>query len=160
MRTFAVVVAFVPAVAACAGSPVQVEWSMGPEMPNPTAGGATAIIGDDLIVAGGTFWHTMDAKRYVPWPRIYDIASGEWRMGPDLPFAARALSALALDDRRIHIFGPHVQSARDAAIHGQQHAHSSLSSHHRQLRRRCDAHSLRKKTSLLIRTVKVSRPVS
>ena len=85
MRIAAIATALALAATAVAAPPVQIEWSSGPEMPNPTAGGATGIIGDELIVAGGTFWHTMQSKRYVPWTQIYDITQGRWRLGPDLP---------------------------------------------------------------------------
>jgi len=94
-------------VAACtaqAQAPVSIEWSLGPEMPAATAGGATGMLGDDLIVAGGTFWHTPDAKRYVPWTQICDTRVGAWRMGPDLP-AERAYAFSAVIGERMYVMG-------------------------------------------------------
>ena len=80
-----------------------------------------AVIGG-LILAGTALAdppdNTDDAWRY-------DVSDDRWERIRDLPFAARALSALALDERHILIFGPYVQSARDAAIHGQEHGHSA-----------------------------------
>jgi len=57
--------------------------------------------------------------------RRFDVSKQRWERIRDLPFSGRALTALALDDRRILIFGPYVQSAREAAIHGQEHGHSA-----------------------------------
>lgn len=105
MRTAAVVLALLtPAWGAWAAAPLAIEWSMGPEMLNATAGGMTGMIGDDLIVAGGTFWHTHEAKRYVPWTQIYDTREGAWRMGPDMP-AERAYALSVVIGRRMFVMG-------------------------------------------------------
>ena len=82
---FVAVLVVVAAVATLAQAPLAIEWSRGPNMPAAVAGGATGIIGEKLIVAGGTFWHTMQAKLFVSWTQLYDLATGTWSMGPDLP---------------------------------------------------------------------------
>lgn len=111
MRIAPILAALMLSVVATAEPQVQIEWSSGPEMPNPVAGGATGIIRNELIVAGGTFWHTMDAKRYVAWTQIYDIAAGEWRMGPDLP-SERAYAFSAVVGERLYVLGGCGQDGR------------------------------------------------
>lgn len=94
--------------------PVSINWSLGPDMPCATAGGAVGLIGDEMIVAGGTFWHTPQSKRYVPWTQIYDIGTGRWRMGPDMP-AARAYAFSVVIDGRMYVMGGAGQDGRPVA---------------------------------------------
>lgn len=109
-----IVVLLVAAGAAQAQAPIALDWSLGPEMPAATAGGATGVLGDDLIVAGGTLWHTPDAKRYVPWTQVCDLRTRTWRVGPDLP-AARAYAFSAVVDRRMYVLGGAGQDGREVA---------------------------------------------
>ncbi|MGC9318445.1 MAG: Kelch repeat-containing protein [Armatimonadota bacterium] len=106
MRTLRTILTLttVPACLAYAEPPVSINWSIGPEMLQANAGGMTGIIGDDMIVAGGTFWHTMDSKRLVNWTQIYDIAEGKWRMGPDMP-AERAYAFSVVIGDRMYVMG-------------------------------------------------------
>ncbi len=87
-----------------ADAPLSIAWSQGPNMLQPTAGGMTGMIGDTLILAGGTFWHTMEAKRFLRWTQLYDVQTGIWRMGPDLPRdLAYALSVVV--EGKMYTFG-------------------------------------------------------
>ncbi len=87
MRTtlLVVVVSLLIVAAVHAQAPISIEWSLGPNMIQADAGGMTGILGDTFIVAGGTFWHTPDAKRFLKWTQLYDINTGKWSMGPDMP---------------------------------------------------------------------------
>ena len=98
----------VAALAAPAQAPPAIEWARGPNMPAPVAGGATGIIGEQLIVAGGTFWHTMQAKRFVSWTQLYDVAAGTWSMGPDLPRELAYAFAVVVGGR-MYLFGGYGQ---------------------------------------------------
>ncbi len=84
--------------------PIAIEWSLGPDMLQATAGGMTGIIDETLIVAGGTFWHTKQTKRFVKWTQLYDTATGTWRMGPDLPHEV-AYAFNTVVDNRLYAFG-------------------------------------------------------
>ncbi len=87
-----------------AQSPIAIEWSQGPHMLQATAGGMTGIIDETLIVAGGTFWHTKQTKRFLKWTQLYDIATGTWRMGPDLPHAV-AYAFNTVVGNKLYAFG-------------------------------------------------------
>lgn len=105
MRHAMVALAFAAMTAAAsAQAPIAIEWSEGPNMLQATAGSMTGIIGRDLIVAGGTFWHTPEAKRYVPWTQIYDTVGDRWRMGPDMP-AERAYAFSVTIGDRLYVMG-------------------------------------------------------
>jgi len=87
-----------------AAPPIGIKWDTGPDLLQANAGGMTGMIGDDFIVAGGTFWHTLDAKRYISWTQIYNTKTGKWRMGPDLP-RELAYSLAATVDNKLYVFG-------------------------------------------------------
>jgi N-acetylneuraminic acid mutarotase len=87
-----------------AAPPIAIKWETGPDLLQANAGGMTGMIGDDFIVAGGTFWHTMDSKRYISWTQIYNTKTGKWRMGPDLP-RELAYSLAVTVDNKLYVFG-------------------------------------------------------
>lgn len=79
--------------------PATKEWTKLAPLPQPTAGGANVVIGDKLYVAGGAP-QTFGASGPVPpFPelQIYDFASGEWSLGPDMPSPRHHVGAAALD---------------------------------------------------------------
>ncbi len=106
MRTtlLVVVVSLLIVAAVHAQAPISIEWSLGPNMIQADAGGMTGILGDTFIVAGGTFWHTPDAKRFLKWTQLYDINTGKWSMGPDMPREV-AYGLAAVYDGKMYVFG-------------------------------------------------------
>lgn len=67
--------------------PATEEWTRLAQMPQPTAGGASVVIGDKLYVAGGAPQTFGATGPVAPFPdlQIYDFASGEWSEGPEMP---------------------------------------------------------------------------
>jgi N-acetylneuraminic acid mutarotase len=61
-------------------------WEEMRPLPEPRAGGASAIFGRGFLLAGGTNWKD-GKKSWLDRVDIYDFDSGEWRSGPTLPRA-------------------------------------------------------------------------
>ena len=55
-------------------------------LPESVAGGASAVFGQALLLAGGTNWKG-DGKRWLDRVDLYDFETGQWRSGPRLPRA-------------------------------------------------------------------------
>lgn len=89
---------------ASATGPLVLDWSQGPQPPQAQAGAAVGLIGEHLVVAGGTHWPTTDFKRYFAWTQLYNLRTGEWSMGPDLP-RELAYAAYTSYDGRLYLFG-------------------------------------------------------
>jgi N-acetylneuraminic acid mutarotase len=54
-------------------------------MPQAKAGAAAALLGERLVLAGGTYWKG-GQKHWITQVDVYDISKDEWRLGPPLPF--------------------------------------------------------------------------
>src|SRR5665213_309674 len=65
---------------------LRILWEEKQPLPVATAGAASAIFGQNLLVAGGTHWNG-DSKRWLDRVNLYDFKSGQWRGGPKLPKA-------------------------------------------------------------------------
>lgn len=83
----------------------QLIWSTKDPMPRAQAGGAAALLGNTMIVAGGTTWEN-GVKLWLTDVQLYEssAAGGTWRSGPPL------LEALA--------YGPFLQSSSALEIFG------------------------------------------
>lgn len=82
---------------------VQLTWSTQSPLPRAQAGGAVALLGDTMVVAGGTAWEN-GVKLWLGDVQLYDTRRDQWRSGPALP------EALA--------YGPFAQSASAVEIFG------------------------------------------
>jgi hypothetical protein len=61
-------------------------WQERQPLPEPRAGGASAVFGPGFLLAGGTNWK--DGKKcFLDCVDIYDFESDHWRSGPRLPRA-------------------------------------------------------------------------
>jgi N-acetylneuraminic acid mutarotase len=76
-------VLFLPALVAVAAVPT-LRWSEGRPMPVAKAGAAAAILGEKLVLAGGTYWEA-GQKHWSTRVDVYNIPSDEWQLGPALP---------------------------------------------------------------------------
>lgn len=96
------------AVLACGlvsvAAPLSLEWSEGPQPLQAQAGAAVGLIGDTMVVAGGTHWPTVEFKRYFAWTQLYDLGTGTWSMGPDLP-QDLAYAAFCSYGGKFYLFG-------------------------------------------------------
>jgi N-acetylneuraminic acid mutarotase len=59
-------------------------WKERRPLPEPRAGGASAVFGRGFLLTGGTNWKG-DKKRWLDRVDIYDFESGQWRSGVTLP---------------------------------------------------------------------------
>jgi hypothetical protein len=100
------VAALVPGAEAWAdgAAPLALEWSAGPQPLQAQAGAAVGLVGEHLVVAGGTHWPTTDFKRYFAWTQLYNLRTGDWSMGPDLP-RDLAYAASCSYGGRAYLFG-------------------------------------------------------
>lgn len=64
----------------------QILWEEKQPLPDATAGAASALFGQNLLVAGGTHW-SGDSKHWLDRVNLYNFKSGRWRNGPKLPKA-------------------------------------------------------------------------
>ncbi|SRR5581483_1166945 len=69
-------------------------WSEGKPMPEAKGGAAAALLGHELILAGGTTWRE-GRKLWLADVDIYDIGRADWRKGPRLPSPLAYAPALA-----------------------------------------------------------------
>ncbi len=88
------------ALLAASLAPGALIWREGPPLPVPLGGGAVAVLGYDLVIAGGNGWQN-GKKLWYREVQIYGLRNGRWRSGPPLPVpvaeAAFAASAAGLD---------------------------------------------------------------
>ncbi len=82
---------------------VELQWSTKSPMPRAQAGGAAALFGNTLIVAGGTAWEG-GVKHWLKDVQLYDLLTGKWRGGPELP-EPLAYGAFAQSEGALEIFG-------------------------------------------------------
>ncbi|MFN0167610.1 MAG: Kelch repeat-containing protein [Bryobacteraceae bacterium] len=68
-------------------SPFSVVWKDKTPMPRAEGGASSALVGDELIIAGGTNWDS-GQKTWMRDVQIYNIKTDKWRMGPTLPSPA------------------------------------------------------------------------
>jgi hypothetical protein len=63
---------------------LDIVWIEKAPLPRGRAGGAAGLLGDDLVLAGGTLWDK-DVKRWLDSVLMYNTSSNQWRIGPHLP---------------------------------------------------------------------------
>lgn len=80
-----------------------IRWEEKQPLPEATAGTASAIFGQDLLVAGGTNWNG-NSKRWLDRVNLYDFEIGRWRDGPKLP-KAFAYGCFAVTQAGFEIIG-------------------------------------------------------
>jgi N-acetylneuraminic acid mutarotase len=78
-------------------------WDTGPNMPRPSGGHATAVLGDGLFVVGGTNWQD-DQKFWLDDIARYDLASRSWSAAGHLPISI-AYAASASGGERLYLCG-------------------------------------------------------
>lgn len=62
-------------------------WETLPPLPEANGGFACAVVGDRLVLAGGTNW-VNEEKRWLDTVRVFDPATRTWSQAERLPFAA------------------------------------------------------------------------
>lgn len=82
---------------------VELQWSTKTPMPQAQAGGAAALFGNTMIMAGGTAWDS-GVKHWLKDVQLYDIAADRWRSGPALP-EPLAYGAFEQSEGTLEIFG-------------------------------------------------------
>lgn len=91
------------ALALNAGLISSITWQNRTAMPRAEGGGASALLGDDLVIAGGSTWEK-DVKVWLKDVNLYNTRANRWRVGPPLP-SAFAYGAYAQDESGLEIFG-------------------------------------------------------
>jgi N-acetylneuraminic acid mutarotase len=91
-------------------NPARDEWRLGPPLPYPTGSAASAVIGDQLYLAGGIVGDTTTRQAV----RL-DLATGEWHPTAPMP-RARNHAAAATDGRRLFIFGGRGPGSGDSNV--------------------------------------------
>src|SRR3954462_6626358 len=81
----------------------RLSWREGKPMPRAKAGAATALLGDRLVLAGGTYWES-GQKHWISEVDAYDMAKDEWRSGPPLPFPL-SYGACVRSERGLELLG-------------------------------------------------------
>jgi N-acetylneuraminic acid mutarotase len=90
---------------ALAGSAhVDILWRSGAPMPLALAGGASGMVGGELVVAGGTRWEN-GRKLWLKRVDIYSPERNRWRTGPELPYALAYGGSILTPDGGLEIFG-------------------------------------------------------
>jgi N-acetylneuraminic acid mutarotase len=82
---------------------LQLLWTEKAPLPRAQAGGAAALFGDTMIVAGGTAWEN-GVKLFLKDVQVYDVRADKWRKGPELP-EAEAYAPFAQSEGSLEIFG-------------------------------------------------------
>ncbi len=82
---------------------VEFKWSTKSPMLRAQAGGAVALFGSTMVVAGGTAWEG-GVKHWLNDVQLYDVATDKWRGGPALP-EPLAYGAFAQSGGALEIFG-------------------------------------------------------
>ena len=80
-----------------------ITWIEKQPMPHGRAGGAAGLLGDHLVLAGGTVWDS-GKKTWLDSMLIYDIRAGRWQEGPPLPYAMAYGPYTATQDE-LEVFG-------------------------------------------------------
>lgn len=81
----------------------ELQWSTKSPMLRAQAGGAAALFGNTMIVAGGTAWEG-GVKHWLKDVQLYDGAADKWRSGPPLP-EPLAYGAFEQSGGALEIFG-------------------------------------------------------
>ncbi len=93
-------------------------WAEVSKLPEvPVALSATAAVGDRIYLFGGCTPTGPGTLRNLDGAHEFQTASGRWRKLRPLPTAARAMSAVTLDDHRILLAGGYAASQDDAKAH-------------------------------------------
>jgi N-acetylneuraminic acid mutarotase len=94
-------------------------WAEVSKIPEaPVALSATAVVRDRIYLFGGCTPMGPGTLRNLNGANEFNTASGHWRKLRPLPSAARAMSAVTLDDHRILLAGGYTASQDDAKAHG------------------------------------------
>jgi N-acetylneuraminic acid mutarotase len=87
---------------------MELHWTLSNPMPEPRSDYAAGVIGDKLIVAGGTFWTgTKDhwiQKQFSASTHEFDPVSQAWKQLPPMPFPL-ACAASAVVDGKLFVTG-------------------------------------------------------
>jgi N-acetylneuraminic acid mutarotase len=81
----------------------ELNWSVKAPLPRAQAGGAAALFGQTMAVAGGTAWEN-GVKLWLRDFQVYDLPADRWRAGPALP-EPLAYGAFAQSESALEIFG-------------------------------------------------------
>lgn len=82
---------------------LQLIWSEKAPLPRAQAGGAAALLGDTMVIAGGTTWEN-GVKLWLDDVQLYDVRADTWRKGPPLP-EKLAYLPFAQSGNSLEIFG-------------------------------------------------------
>lgn len=85
------------------GGQSKMQWSDKAPMLRPQAGGGAALLGGELVTAGGTTWEN-NVKLYLSDVQIYSPVHDNWRKGPPIP-EGLAYGAFAANEDALEIFG-------------------------------------------------------
>lgn len=91
-------------------------WEEMNPMPLPRAGYIAGVVGERLLLAGGTYWEG-DRKRWSNRTDFFDPVGNQWVAGADLP-TPRADAACAVHSDKLYVFGGGAegQATADALI--------------------------------------------
>lgn len=81
----------------------QLIWASKAPLPRAQAGGAAALFGGTMVVAGGTAWEN-GVKLSLGDVQVYDVGGDKWRAGPGLP-EPLAYAPFAQSETSLEVFG-------------------------------------------------------
>jgi N-acetylneuraminic acid mutarotase len=87
--------------AAGARAQVEIEWREGPKLPMPLGGHSAVVMGEGIVVAGGSNWP--EGKK-VWRDEIFVLRESEWKQAAKLP-AGLTLSAAVVKDQKLLLLG-------------------------------------------------------
>jgi N-acetylneuraminic acid mutarotase len=82
---------------------LQLIWTDKAPLPRAQGGGAAALFGETMLVAGGTAWEG-GVKLFLNDTQVYDVRTNKWRAGPALP-EPLAYAPFAQSETSLEIFG-------------------------------------------------------
>jgi N-acetylneuraminic acid mutarotase len=80
---------------------IHIEWTEGPKLPQALGGHVAGVLGEGIVVAGGTNW--IDGKK-VWRDEIYVLRDGTWKQTAKLP-AGLTLPAAMVKDGKLYLLG-------------------------------------------------------
>ena len=87
-----------------ASCPVTIEWQHRADMPKAVGGPAFGLLGDTVVVAGGTSWLDEAHKVWLSEAFAYDSAANAWNALPSMPRTAGYPCAVSFRDA-LYVFG-------------------------------------------------------
>ncbi len=109
-----VLVGMVAAIAQDAACPLTIEWQRQADMPKAVGGVAFGMLGDAIIVAGGTTWIDETQKLWLPDAFAHDAATDQWKPIPAMPRPAGYPCAVSFRDA-LYVFGGQTAKEVNAA---------------------------------------------